>query len=97
MQIKLEEFNNCPGAEELRKDLASTYLDEKFEVADAKAEFWQNEPDTLVLKYIGVENGAQQLSFSDGALLGRLAGRNNADEFDWIHEDYELYIRLWWD
>lgn len=93
MTIKLEEFNECPGAETVQAYLDETHLSEWLEVADAKQQYYQNTPDTLVLKVIS----GRSLTFYDGLALGKLQGSMGADEFNHITEDYESFYRVWWD
>jgi hypothetical protein len=96
MQAKLDQdgFNEMPGREQVINELTRLHILEQFEVADAKHKYWQNESDTLVLKY---NTSAPSLVWSQGMDLAKAAARLGADEIDYMHEDYELYVRIWWD
>lgn len=96
-EIKLAGGNAAPTAEEAKATLEELGLADMFEPADSDKQYWQNDAATLVLKYKGVANGAAQLGFDTGMKLIDFAMRHRPDEFDREYQNYELYIRLWWD
>ena len=93
MNTKLETFNNL-DKEVVEKNLEKLEL--YFEVADAKATYWQNKDDTLVFK-LKDPSERPTLTGDAGVELGLLPWRTEADEFNKMVEDYETYYRLWWD
>lgn len=96
MKILVQDYNEAPTAKELEAYLEKHNLNEILEVANAKRQYWQNDQATLVLRYLGRENG-RGWTFHDGIALGLLAHEFSADEFDDTTEDYETFFRIWWD
>lgn len=95
-EIKLEEFNNCPGQDILRP-MSELQLraNRDYEVVDLSSEtypYWQNDGATLVLAIAksGVDTRV-------ALALGKIAVEWSMDEFDWRLIDGRYVIRLWWD
>jgi hypothetical protein len=87
--IKLDTpFNNCQGGEFIKK-----WLDKEvvvYDVVDLDGiEYWENEADTLVIAFLGIDERALTI------------GKMSADEFDWVFIPVVggkmTVIRLWWD
>lgn len=94
--IKLQGFNNAPTAAEALNWLQENNLLQEFTIADAAREYWQNDEATLVLKHTpaikpsGVDLGTM-------TKLTKFVIHFDADEFDTMSQNYERYIRIWWD
>lgn len=97
--IKLEEFNDCPGkkvVEEYLKDNNIIGLGNGFtEVKDAFADYYKNKEDTLVLRLKDIKKF--ELTFQNGLDIASLQRQFNADEFRILHEGGYIYFRFWWD
>lgn len=93
VEMKLEEFNNCPGKEAVQKQLKELGIADYIEIADAPMQYWQNESDTLVLK---MKTG-MSWPFEVGLAFTKLMTTTNPDEFDSEVKNYTTYIRMWWD
>ena len=94
-EIKLDEFNDCPGTESIRR-----YLDERrltgavhpVDVDSDLAYSYQNDGATLVL---AVQQQAPQIATALN--LGAVAVAALADEFTWDVILGQVVVRLWWD
>jgi hypothetical protein len=99
-EIKLEEFNSCPGKEAVERYLFDHNIACTGEgfcvIADAENEnYYRNKEDTLVLR---VKPTRQlSLSFQDGLELGNFRHWSGADEFHTLKADGYIYFRFWWD
>lgn len=94
-EIKLEEFNNCPGADRIKKELYERNLNLYLNIVDLPGEtatYYENEADTLV---IAVKEGPTDMQVA--LALGQIAVDYAADEFHWKVIDGRHVIRLWWD
>jgi hypothetical protein len=93
MKILLEEFNDCPGTEEVQSYMQEHAIDVFFEVADADRTYYKNDGATLVLK----QKDSVELTFNNGIALGQMAQILHADELHVINEGNDTFVRLWWD
>lgn len=94
-EMKLEEFNNCPGAERIKQELYSLSLNPYLELVDLPQQltsYWENDPATLV---IAVREGPTETQVA--LALGQIAVEFSADEFNWKTVDGKYIVRLWWD
>lgn len=94
-EIRLEEFNNCPGADRIRKELYERNLNSYLDFVDLPQEiasYYENDPATLV---IAIKEGPTGLQVA--LALGQIAVDYAADEFHWKVIDGKYVIRLWWD
>ena len=93
--IKLEAFNNCPGADAVRDRLRKYNLSPYIQVIDlehSQRQFFINSGDTLV---VAILNGPNQLQTA--LALGNIAASYEANEFTWTVIDGTYVVRLWWD
>ena len=94
--IKLEAYNDAPTAAEALNWLTENGLLQEFTIADAAQDYWQNDAATLVLKHTpsikpsGISLGTMEK-------LTKFVIHFNPDEFDTMSQNYETYIRIWWD
>lgn len=95
-RIQLQAFNEAPTAAEAQNWLQENGLLEEFTVADAAREFWQNDAATLVLKHTPAIKPSG-VSMGTMVKLTKFTIRFSPDEFDTMSQNYETYIRLWWD
>lgn len=94
-EIKLEEFNNCPGADAIKQWLYENNLNPYIEFVDLdsrKFSWYQNDAATLML---AIKDKATESTVA--LALGKMAVENNADEFHWKVIDGMFVVRLWWD
>ena len=93
-EIKLEEFNNCPGADRIKKELYERNLDplDLVDLPQEIATYYENDSATLV---IAIKEGPTGLQVA--LALGQIAVDYAADEFHWKVIDGRHVIRLWWD
>ena len=93
-EIKLEEFNNCPGADRIKKELYERNLDplDLVDLPQEIATYYENDSATLV---IAIKEGPTGLQVA--LALGQIAVDYAADEFHWKIIDGRYVIRLWWD
>ncbi len=92
-EIKLEEFNNCPGADRIKKELYVRNLDplDLVDLPQEIATYYENDSATLV---IAIKEGPTGLQVA--LALGQIAVDYAADEFQWKVIDGRHVIRLWW-
>ena len=93
--IKLEAFNDCPGADAVKQYLYTHNLLPYLSVVDlddAAHCYDNNRGDTLVL---AISKGQTELPVA--LALGRLAVWFAADEFTWYVSEGAYIVRLWWD
>jgi hypothetical protein len=94
-RIKLEEFNDCPGADAVKHYLYMHNLLPYLSVVDLDDVahcYDSNRGDTLVL---AISRGQTEMSVA--LALGRLAVWFAADEFTWYVSEGTYIVRLWWD
>ncbi len=94
-EIKLEEFNNCPGTDALKQYLYKHNLNPYFEVVDideGRSYGYKNDLDTLVISILPGPTEAQV-----ALAIGAMAVELSADEFNWKAIDGKYLVRLWWD
>jgi hypothetical protein len=91
-ELKIKEaFNNCPSGEQIKRDLDNSVTYYSFVDLDVKEyQFWQNEPDTLVI-LISKDNTRRILEVAKFALDW------DADELHYIIDNNRIIIRMWWD
>lgn len=92
--IKLEEFNSCPGKEAVAGELQKSGVFEYATVADTDIEFWQNADDTLVL---AIPVSDQKVDAFKIAKFGELIYSLAPDEYHVRKHGQVYYIRIWWD
>jgi len=94
-EIKLEEFNNCPGADHIKHYLYENNLNPYVEIVDLNNErfsWYQNDNATLV---IALHPGPTEITVA--LALGQLSVNESADEFHWKVIDKRFIVRIWWD
>jgi hypothetical protein len=91
-EIKLEAFNDCPGADEGKAYIATHQLHPAIRVVDLDNIFYTNSSDTLVLEII---KGPDEMKVA--LALGQMAVECLADEFTWNVIEGTYIVRLWWD
>lgn len=88
---KLTTFNGC-DAQSVYTSLLPILQPDVVEIADLPVKrSWTNDEATLVLRIAGVGDLKTALT------LGKLGVEQEADEFDWVSFEGDLYARLWWD
>jgi len=92
VQIKLENFNNCPGYK-VAKDIAGSKALMVEDLPDL--EYWQNDEATLVLS---INLNTTRLNMTDAftKVIG-LISRYRPDEVHSHPKGNQLFYRLWWD
>ena len=93
--IKLEAFNDCPGADVVKDYLYTHHLQPYLSVVDlddAQHYGHVNSGDTLVL---AIRKGQTEMRVA--LALGQLAVWFATDEFSWRVIDGTYLVRLWWD
>lgn len=94
-EIKLEEFNNCPGGDAIKQWFYENNLNPYIEFVDLDSHrfsWYENDAATLVL---AIKDEVTGLTVA--LALGKMAVENNADEFHWKVIDGMFVVRLWWD
>lgn len=94
-EIKLDVFNNCPGADRIKQYLYEKNLNPYIEIVDLNNDrfsWYQNAGDTLV---IAINSGPTESTVA--LALGQLAVHECADEFHWKVVDKRFVVRIWWD
>lgn len=93
-EIKLEEFNNCPGSDRIKKELYERNLGslDLVDLPQEIATYYENDSATLVIAIKEDPTGLQV-----ALALGQIAVDYAADEFHWKVIDGRHVIRLWWD
>lgn len=94
--IKIAEnyFNNCPGRNDIIREIDKMGLAPRIEYCDIISDKpnWKNDLDTLTFRVKGPQR------FEIGLLIGELSARINADEFNYFRvTDADIVIRFWWD
>lgn len=94
-EIKLEEFNNCPGAFRISHALLDLNINHVIKIVDLDKDsdpYWQNSSSTLVVML------NDHVSKTKIALtLGNIATDYSVDEFHWKQVGKKYVVRLWWD
>lgn len=94
-EIKLEEFNNCPGKYTINHALLELNINHVTKVVDLDPETstnWENDPATLVIML------NDHVSKTKIALaLGQIAVDYSVDELHWKQIGKKYVVRLWWD
>ena len=96
-EIKLAGGNDAPTTEQAQAAIEDLTLFDTFVIEDTSKPLWQNDEATLVLKFRTGEGRAQAPSFDNGISLAKLVQELKPDEFNTEYQNYDLYIRLWWD
>ncbi len=94
-EIKLEEFNDCPGAQPIKDYLNEEKLHPYIEIVDLDhrlGSYFENDPATLVIAII---QGATEARTA--LAIGQIATHYQADEFHWKVVEGVFVVRLWWD
>lgn len=82
-----EAFNDCPGGEVIKSDLAKYNLEKAVQFTDAVAD--DNDTATMVFEFTG--------STREALRLAKLSTEWFVDEFDTYHRDGKTIVRMWWD
>lgn len=84
-----EAYNNCPGREVIERELGEL---KGWSYVDTDREFWQNEPDTMVIEIPAESPPNVPLE------IGIFAVDYGADEMHRMKADNgNQIVRLWWD
>jgi len=96
MNIKLEEFNECPGGRVAEYILLDLRTNDAMMVEDLPEEdYWQNKYDTLVVS-IKLNSKRVELTNAFRRII-TIIGRFRPDEVHEHAKENKLFFRLWWD
>lgn len=96
MNIKLEEFNNCPGSRVAEYFIQDPQHPDAALIEDLpEEEYWQNKYDTLVVS-IKLNSTRAELSRAFRKII-TIIGRFRPDEVHDHFKENKIFYRIWWD
>jgi hypothetical protein len=91
--IKLDTYNECPGAVEAARIINDWHVGDWATVTDCDHQYWQNNDDTLVLKIEDKNNSGLMAGLNFAKAIRALG----PDEYDTMQVSAGTFIRMWWD
>lgn len=91
-KIAKEDFNNCPGRSEVKKQIKEIIGKDTFNFVDLVGEqsYWKNDPCTMVIEL-------KEPILTQYLQMGIIANRLLVDEYDWTIRENRVLFRYWWD